>query len=196
MKSYIWPLLFIIVMTVVAWFFFFWIDIFENNEKRFTALVGFLGLVIGVFQFWVHEVSDRRKLKYEAYKELHKIVDSIFQTMNHEMITDEFNAHRMFSNLINLVNQFKSSVTINSDLFFKGLAEKNEAIKVRDTLDRILNRSDQLRVAVEKNRTENKEFESIIDSVQQMNWHNDSREYLKELDEHKWAFYKTIQSYF
>lgn len=133
MKSYILPLVFFIAMMGLTWYLFFWLDVFEGVEKRLTGIVTVLGLSLGLFQFWMREINNQKRaefsLKYEAYKEFHNISDSIFHTLNHELITNESDAHGVLSKVINLVNQFKSSIQVNSDLFLMVLQNERKQQK-------------------------------------------------------------------
>ncbi|WPP52166.1 hypothetical protein [Catalinimonas niigatensis] len=201
MKSYILPLVFFIAMMALT-YLFIELNVIEDNEKRLTLIVTFLGLGFGVFQFFVTEINNQKRfefnLKYEAYKELRNIIDLVFHTLNHEMITAESNPHGIASKVIILVNQYKSSVEFSSDVFFEGLTEREEAIKVKDTLTKILDRANRLRIQIDnihKKRSPDT-MDEIAKVVEQMNWHNDTIQCLKDLNKHKFPFYRAIRSYF
>lgn len=199
---YILPFIFLVGTIGLTWYLFFELNILEDNEKRLTGIVAILGLTLGLFQFWISEVNNNKRrqfdLKYEAYKEFRQTIDSITETLNQEMAGNNPDTHGLVSKLVNLINQFYSSMQINSDFLFKGLNDKPESIKVRETLEKILIRTDKLRKEIDDVHKNNPEPMAInlVMTIGQMNWHNETRDYLKNLHDYKYPFYKIVRNYF
>ena len=200
-RNYILPLVFLIAMVGLTYYLFFSLDILPDNEKRMTGIFTTLGLTFGLFQFWISEVNNSKRrefdLRYESYKEFCLIIDQITETLNQEMGDSSHNPHATVTKLLNLINQFQSLVKINSDFLFKELNKRQETKDIRDIIENILVRTDKFRKEIDDAGKKNPDsaITSLITTIGQMNWHNDTREHLKQLHDRKYLFYKAIRDY-
>lgn len=196
------PFVLLIAVSGLTWYLFFHLGLVTDDEKRLTLIVGILGLTLGAVQFWISEINNKNRrefdLRYATYKEFVSIVDAISETINNEMTNQTQSPHAIVSRLMNLINQFGSSVRMNSDFLFNGLENKKETIKTSDILEKILLRTDKFRKEIDDaaNRNPNPTSISMVIVIGQMNWHNETRAYLKELNIEKYSFYKVLREYF
>lgn len=202
MNSKLTPFVFLIAVIGLTWYLFFYIGIVTDNEERLTLLVAILAVTFGTIQFWISEINNKKRrefdLRYESYKDFVLIIDSISETINQEMVNQTQNPHAIVSKLMNLINQFGSATKMNSDYLFSGMAKNKETVKVSDILEKILFRTDKFRKEIDDAVNKNPDPTSIllVTTIGQMNWHNDTREYLKELNSCKHSFYKIVRDYF
>ncbi|RXQ94376.1 hypothetical protein EO244_08825 [Ancylomarina salipaludis] len=198
---YILPFSFLIAIIFLTWILFFQLELITDNEKRYAGIFSILGLGFGIFQFWMHEINTTNRklfdLRYETYKDFIFLIDSILETLNNEMkIPKSKNIHGFVSSLMNQINRIGSSVNMNKDYLFPSLHLKPEVKKVESILSKILKRTDEYRLNIEKARKEDDEFlKNLNESIENMNWHNDVRDELKILHKEKYNFYKALRKY-
>lgn len=191
-------LTFVIILT---WYLFFYLEIFPSNDKRIAAVFSLLGLGFGLFQFWFNEIkSAKRKkfdLRYSAYQEIVMLNESIAETINTQMTSNEMlDVHGLVSKLMNQVNRIAYTMNINNDYLFPGFHKTNESKSNQKILEKILFRTDQYRLRVEKaTQNDNKISKDFIESIEGVNWHNDMRELLTEFDKNKYNLYEKLRSY-
>lgn len=201
-KRYIPPIIFILLIALTTYYLFIYSNVVDDSEKRIAGIIGLLGLGLGIFQFWVSEINNNRRkdfdLKYEAYKELTRTIQVITETLNREMTDSvDIDPHGLVTSLLNLVNQFNDTVKTNDDFLFPGLQSKSSFKKLAAITENILVRSDGLRKEFET--LNNKGTQQNVDFIKifvRMNWHNETRELLKQLHSNKYSFYKDLKNYF
>lgn len=153
-KKYIWPILFLVSISVGTYYFLIYREFVSDTEKRITGIFTILGLTLGIFQFWISEVNNKIRLdyeiKYEVYKELNRAIQAISENLNIEMGKDtEINPHGLVTALLNLINQFQDAVKANDDFLFPGLQYKPGFKAVSEITSKILGRADKMRKNIE-----------------------------------------------
>jgi uncharacterized ubiquitin-like protein YukD len=200
-KPYFFPIIFLILISILTWVIFFSFNIVSDNDKRITGIISILGLSFGIFQFWINELNiDRRKkfdLRYNTYKEIENLIELLTETINNRMIDSEKeNIHSFLSSIMNQINRILSILNINDRYLFPEIFKQSEAIELKALLEKILNSTNSYRINVEKELREKspdmREYYKYIESV---NWHNDLRELLIDLHSSKLKFYKTLRGY-
>lgn len=200
-KPYFFPIIFLILISILTWVIFFSFNIVSDNDKRITGIISILGLSFGIFQFWINELNiDRRKkfdLRYNTYKEIENLIELLTETINKRMIDSEKeNIHSFLSSIMNQINRILSILNINDRYLFPEIFKQSEAIELKALLEKILNSTNSYRINVEKELREKspdmREYYKYIESV---NWHNDLRELLIDLHSSKLKFYKTLRGY-
>lgn len=200
-KPYFFPIIFLILISILTWVIFFSFNIVSDNDKRITGIISILGLSFGIFQFWINELNiDRRKkfdLRYNTYKEIENLIELLTETINNRMIDSEKeNIHSFLSSIMNQINRILSILNINDRYLFPEIFKQSEAIELKALLEKILNSTNRYRINVEKELREKspdmREYYKYIESV---NWHNDLRELLIDLHSSKLKFYKTLRGY-
>lgn len=199
---YLLPIIFLIGIVLLTWILFFSLELVSDNEKRITCVFAILALGFGVFQFWVNELNiERRKkfdLRYETYKEIVLLIESISETINIKMISKEtIEAHGVLSKLINQINNLSSTMNRNNDFLFPDICKTPESKKNQKILENIILRTDKFRIGIENAAKHDKyNMKEFAESIEEMNWHNEIREYLKELHDNKYDLYKKLRTYF
>ncbi len=199
--GYILAILFLLSTILIIWYLFFCLNLVESKDKMLAGVIGSLGISFGVFQFWINIViSKQRKLfdlRYSEYKDYINNIDSISAILNNEMTyTNPIDVHGLVSTLMTQINRFRSSITINKDYLFSGIDKTPEAQKVKVILDKILTRSDKFRVGIENAQVEEKVVaKDFLESIEKMNWHNEIRKHLGELNDAKNEFYKVLRKH-
>ena len=192
---------FVLVVLLLTCYLFLYDDFTSKSEGKITGIITFLALGFGVFQFWIDEMnSDERKLydlRYESYKDFVLRIDLISETLNYEMAGNDISSiHNLVSRLINDVNRIRSAIAMNSDFLFPDLYLKPETETIDSIVGDILIRTDAFRRSVERAiREENRHTRNFELSVEQMKWHNEIREYLKDLHQSKFDFYRILRTY-
>lgn len=182
--DYIFLYLSLIIITSVIFYLFFNCKIIDGTDKILAALIPLLALIVGVFQILLNQINQKKNKFFELrYQELQnqitllqKITNLISENMTNYSIT---NIHGLVSQLINLLNEFINFNRFQKEFLFKGITDKESAKKLKDILQKILERTDEFRKQIDdnnKNESPNIEFHQI-------KWHNDIKGYLKELDE-------------
>ena len=199
--KYLQPVLLFLTVCGITYYVFIYSGFGLDSEKRIAGIIASLGLGLGLFQFWLTEINNKRrqdfKLKYEVYKELTRTIQSITEILNTEMASGtDINPHGLVTSLLNLINQFQDVVKINDDFLFPGLQYKDSFKKLTTIAEAILVKADKLRKEIET--LENKDNPRNIDlgkMALRMNWHNETRELLKNLHSQKYEFYKEVKKY-
>jgi hypothetical protein len=200
-RRYIPPMIFILSIGLATYYLFIYSAIVDDAEKRTAGIIGLLGFGFGIFQFWVGEINNSRRrdfeLTYEAYKELTLTIQNISEILNREMTgSHDIDPHGLVNSLMNLINQFQDTVETNDDFLFPGLQYKESFIRLTDITVNILTRTDKLRTEFETLENKGSEGNLYFEKVLiRMKWHNETREFLKELHANKYAFYKDVRKY-
>ncbi len=193
---------FVLVVVLLTCYLFLYDDFTSRNEGKITGIITFMTLGLGVFQFWIDEMNtEERKLydlRYESYKDFVLRIDLISETLNYEMAGNDINSiHNLVSRLMNDVNRIRSAIAMNSDFLFPDLYLKPEAEHIDSIVGGILVRTDIFRRSVERAiKEENMHNRNFELSVKQMKWHNEIREYLEDLHQSKFDFYRILRAYF
>lgn len=208
-KSYIPPILFLIAVVALTYFIFIYAHFVDDSEKRITGIIALLGLSLGIFQFWIREINNKKRrdfeLKYEVYKEILKTIESIGQKLNIEMTNSEINLHGLVSSLMNLINEFQDIVKVNDDFIFPGLQYKESFTRMRDITVSIIIRTGEFRKKFEELQRKIEDFSESGDHknwielgkmVERSNWHNETVDLLRKFYFYKQDFYKDMRSYF
>ena len=192
---------FLLVVLLLTCYLFLYDDFTGRMEGKITGIITFLALGFGVFQFWIDEMNtEERKLydlRYESYKDFVLRIDLISETLNYEMAGNDISSiHSLVSRLTNDVNRISSALTMNSDFLFPDLHLEPEAIIINRIVVKILVRTDTFRRRVERAiKEENRHNKNFELSVEQMKWHNEIREYLNDLHQSKFDFYRLLRTY-
>ena len=192
---------FLLVVLLLTCYLFLYDDFTGRMEGKITGIITFLALGFGVFQFWIDEMNtEERKLydlRYESYKDFVLRIDLISETLNYEMAGNDISSiHSLVSRLTNDVNRISSALTMNSDFLFPDLDLEPEAIIINRIVVKILVRTDTFRRRVERAiKEENRHNKNFELSVEQMKWHNEIREYLNDLHQSKFDFYRLLRTY-
>jgi len=192
---------FVLLVLLLTCYLFLYDDFTSKSEGKITGIITFLALGFGVFQFWIDELNtEERKLydlRYESYKDFVLRIDLISETLNYEMTVNDVNSiHNLLSRLMNDVNRIRSSIAMNSDFLFPELQIKPEAENIDRIVENILVRTDIFRRGVERAIKEESMHSRYFElSVKQMKWHNEIREYLEELHQSKFDFYRILRTY-
>jgi len=192
---------FLLVVLLLTCYLFLYDDFTGRMEGKITGIITFLALGFGVFQFWIDEMNtEERKLydlRYESYKDFVLRIDLISETLNYEMAGNDISSiHSLVSRLTNDVNRISSALTMNSDFLFPDLDLEPEAIIINRIVVKILVRTDTFRRRVERAiKEENRHNKNFELSVEQMKWHNEIREYLNDLHQCKFDFYRILRTY-
>ena len=182
--DYIFLYLSLIIITSVIFYLFFNCKIIDGTDKILAALIPLLALIVGVFQILLNQINQKKNKLFELrYQELQnqitllqKITNLISENMTNYSIT---NIHGLVSQLINLLNEFINFNRFQKEFLFKGITHKESAKKLKDILRKILERTDEFRKQID----DNNKNESPNIKLHKIKWHNDIKNYLKELDE-------------
>jgi len=198
---YFLPIIFLLVIVLLTWILFFKLELITDNEKRITCVFSLLALGFGVFQFWVNEINilRRRKfdLRYDAYKEIVFLIESISETLNAKMISKETtDVHGLLSKLMNQINNLSSIMNRNDNFLFPEILLTPESIKNQEVLQNIMSRTDELRINIEKAaKLDEYNMKEFAETIAKMNWHNEIRMYLIELNDNKYSLYSKLRTY-
>lgn len=198
--SYLFPILFLLIVTLLTWYIFFSLDLISDNEKRLTGVIALMGLGFGIFQFWMSEINnDRRKnyeLRFDAYKEIVSLIQSVSETINDAMTSKEIiEVHGLVGKIMNQVNRIDVIMHIYNDFLFAEIYETTESKKVLEILEKILRRTDQFRFDIEKAENYNN-MKEFFEYIKKSDWHNEMREILKDLHKEKYNLFKKLRSHF
>jgi hypothetical protein len=191
--------LFLLLVLVLTWYLFLIDDIVTESEERITGVFASLALGFGIFQFWLHELNnDKRKLydmRYEAYKDFVLHIERISESLHIEMIGDEIGSiHNLLSRLINHLNRINTTIAISSDSLFPDLHLTPETKSIVSIVGKILAKTNEFRLKIEKANREGKEIaRDFLHSQDRMHWHNEIGELLNELHSSKHDFYRILR---
>jgi hypothetical protein len=88
-------------------------------------------------------------------------------------------------------------MNINNAFLFPYIYDTPESKKIEELLKKILVRADKFRMKIEEAaKVQSEDIRNLTESVERINWHNETREYLKELNENKYDLYTKLRSYF
>jgi len=109
--------LFLLLVLVLTWYLFLIDDLVTDSEARITGVFASLALGFGIFQFWIQELNDEKRKRYdmqfEAYKDLVLQIERISESLHIELIGDEIGSiHNLLSRLINHLNRINATITI------------------------------------------------------------------------------------
>ena len=192
---------FLLAVLLLTCYLFLYDDFTSRMEGKITGIITFLALGFGVFQFWIDEMNtEERKLydlRYESYKDFVLRIDLISETLNYEMAGNDISSiHSLVSRLTNDVNRIRSAINMNSEFLFPDLDLEPEAVIINRIVGKILVRTDTFRRRVERAiNEENRHNRNFELSVEQMKWHNEIREYLNDLHQSKFDFYRILRAY-
>ena len=193
--------LFLLLVLLLTWYLFLVDDFVMESEERITGVFASLALGFGIFQFWLNEINtDRRRLydmRFESYKEFVLQIERVSESMHIEMTGDEVGSiHNLLSRLMNHSDRINSSIAMSSDLLFPGLQLHPETKSVVGIVGKILTKTNEFRLKVEKATREGKDISrDFMHSHDRMRWHNEIRELLNELHASKSAFYGVLRNY-
>jgi len=193
--------LFLLLVLVLTWYLFLIDDFVTESEERITGVFASLALGFGIFQFWIQELNnERRKLydmRYEAYKDLILQIERISESLQIEMTGDEIGSiHNLLSRLINHLNRINSTIAMSSDSLFPGLNIAPETKSVLGIVGKILAKTNEFRLKVEKANRQGKEIAwDFLQSQDRMQWHNEIGELLNELHTSKHYFYRILRDH-
>lgn len=193
--------LFLLVVLILTWYLFLIDDFVTESEARITGVFASLALGFGIFQFWVQEINEEKRkrydMRYEAYKDFVLQIERISESLHIELTGDEIGSiHNLLSRLINHLNRINATITISSDSLFPGLNLAPETKSVLHIVGNILTKTNQFRLNVEKANRKSKEVaRDFLQSQDRMRWHNEIGELIKELHTSKHAFFMLLKDH-
>jgi len=193
--------LFLLIVLLLTWYLFLIDDFVVESEERITGVFASLAMGFGIFQFWLNELNtDRRKLydmRYESYKEFVLQIERISESMHIEMTGDEVGSiHNLLSRLMNHLDRINSNIAMTSDFLFPELHLNPETKSIVSIVGKILTRTNEFRLKVEKANREGKDISrDFLHAHDRMQWHNETRELLNELHASKYDFYHLLRNY-
>jgi len=193
--------LFLLLVLVLTWYLFLIDDLVTDSEARITGVFASLALGFGIFQFWIQELNDEKRKRYdmqfEAYKDLVLQIERISESLHIELIGDEIGSiHNLLSRLINHLNRINATITISSDSLFPGLHVAPETKSMLNIVGDIMTKTNQFRLQIEKANRQGKEMaRDFLQSQDRMRWHNEIGELLKELHTSKHAFLRVLKDH-
>lgn len=193
--------LFLLLVLILTWYLFLIDDFVTESEARITGVFASLALGFGIFQFWVQEINEEKRkrydMRYEAYKDFVLQIERISESLHIELTGDEIGSiHNLLSRLINHLNRINATITISSDSLFPGLNLAPETKSVLHIVGNILTKTNQFRLNVEKaNRTGKEMAIDFLQSQDRMRWHNEIGELINELHTSKHAFFRLLKDH-
>lgn len=200
-KSYGLVFLFLGFVIFITWYLFFYLNVFNDTEKRITGILSTLGFGFALFQFWFNHITTIKSrsfdLRYNAYKEIISAIDSISETLNEQMTSKPIlDVHKLVSDLMNQINRLASAMSEHNVYLFPDIVKTPESKKMDEITQKILQRTDVFRMGIEE---ASKQFDNsgkdFLRAVETMNWHNEMRVYIGELHNYKYPFYKKLREY-
>ena len=191
--------LFLLLVLILTWYLFLVDDFVTESEERITGVFASLALGFGIFQFWIQEMNnDRRKrydMRYEAYKDFVLQIERISESLHIEMIGDEIGSiHNLLSRLINHLNRINATIAISSDSLFPDLHLTPETKSMVGIVGKILAKTNEFRLKIEKANREGREVaRDFLHSQDRMHWHNEIGQLLNELHTSKHDFYRILR---
>jgi hypothetical protein len=191
--------LFLLLVLILTWYLFLADDFVTESEERITGVFASLALGFGIFQFWIQELNnDRRKrydMRYEVYKDLVLQIERISESLHIEMIGDEIGSiHNLLSRLINHLNRINATIAISSDSLFPDLHLTPQAKSMVGIVGKILAKTNEFRLKIEKANREGREVaRDFLHSQDRMRWHNETGELLNQLHTSKHDFYRILR---
>ncbi len=198
--DYILLYLFLTLSSSAIWHLFFVLEIFKETDKILVALIPALALIIGVFQIVLNQINQKRtklfELRYQEFKNQLDLIQRITDLINDSMTGySTVEVHGLVGQILNLVNEFISFNRFQNEFLFKNITSKEATKRVREILEKILERTDIFRKQIDDTNKKDSVINDIAIQVHQMNWHNDIREHLKELHEHKDGYLNELKSF-
>ena len=193
--------IFLVLVLILTWYLFLIDDFVTESEERITGVFASLALGFGIFQFWIQELNnERRKLydmRYEAYKDFVLQIERISESLQIEMTGDEIGSiHNLLSRLINHLNRINTTIAISSDYLFPDLHHAPETKSVLSIVGKILTKTNEFRLKIEKANREGKEVTvDFLQSQDRMLWHNEIGELVNELHTSKHYFYRILRDH-
>jgi polyribonucleotide nucleotidyltransferase len=194
--------IFLLLVLILTWYLFLIDDFVTETEERITGVFASLALGFGIFQFWIQELNEvKRKLydmRYEAYKDFVLQIESISESLHMELIGDEIGSiHNLLNRLINNLNRINTTIAISSDSLFPGLQSAQETKSILHIVAKILTKTNEFRLKIEKANRQGKEIaRDFLQSQDRMRWHNEIGEFLNELHTTKHDFYRILKDHF
>jgi hypothetical protein len=191
--------IFLVLVLILTWYLFLIDDFVTESEERITGVFASLALGFGIFQFWINEINnERRKLydmRYEAYKDFVLQIERISESLHIEMIGDEIGSiHNLLSRLINHLNRINTTIAISSESLFPDLHLAPETKSVLNIVGKILAKTNEFRLKIEKANRQGKEVaRDFLDSQDRMHWHNEIGDLVNELHTSKHGFYRILR---
>src|SRR5690554_6882734 len=152
-KSYILPILFMVLIIGLTWLLFFHYDIINDKEQKITVIIGFLAINFGLFQFWINEINIEKRekfnLRYSSDQEVITLMETLVEIVNTQMVKkteNEIDYHSLTSAILNQVNKITSLININDKYLFPGIRHLIETGQILDILEKILINTDKLRI--------------------------------------------------
>ena len=192
--------LFLVLVLILTWYLFLVDDFVTESEERITGVFASLALGFGIFQYWMNEINnDSRKLydmRYEAYKDFVNQIERISESLHIEMTGDDIaNIHNLLSRLINHLNRINTTIAISSESQFPNLDLAPETKSMLGTVGKILTKTNEFRLKVEKANRQGKEVAwDFLQSQDRMKWHNEIGVLLDELHTVKHDFYSLLRA--
>jgi hypothetical protein len=192
--------LFLVVVLILTWYLFLVDDFVTESEEKITGVFASLALGFGIFQYWMNEINnDSRKLydlRYEAYKDFVSQIERISESLHIEMTGDDIaNIHNLLSRLINHLNRINTTIAISSESQFPDLHLAPETKSMLGTIGKILTKTNEFRLKVEKANRQGKEVAwDFLQSQDRMKWHNEIGVLLDELHTGKHDFYSILRA--
>lgn len=192
---------FLFTVIFLAWFLFICRKVVDDIALQITGILSVLGLGFALFQFWFNHITTEKRrtfdLRYNAYKDVIQLVDTIAETLNEELTaTKIIEVNGLLTKLTNQINKLGSTMIEYNYYLFPKIADTAESKRLAEITEKIIRRTDKYRGAVEKaivmGNVENNNFLVTIEAV---NWHNDILKYFKELYEIKYKFYSKLREY-
>jgi hypothetical protein len=115
-----------------------------------------------------------------------------------ELIGDEIGSiHNLLNRLINNLNRINTTIAISSDSLFPGLQIAQETKSMLHIVAKILTKTNEFRLKIEKANRQGKEIaRDFLQSQDRMRWHNEIGELLNELHTTKHDFYRILKDQF
>jgi len=111
------------------------------------------------------------------------------------MIGDEIGSiHNLLSRLINHLNRINTTIAISSNSLYPDLHLTPETKSIVSIVGKILAKTNEFRLKIEKANREGKEIaRDFLHSQDRMHWHNEIGELLNELHISKHDFYRILR---
>lgn len=201
-KQYFPAFLFLFTVIFLAWYFFICRKVVDDIALQITGILSVLGLGFALFQFLFNHIATEKRrtfdLRYNAYKEIVSIIESIPESLNGQMTPNQIlSIDNLVSNLMNQVNRFSSAMKEHDVFLFMNIKNLPESLKMKEIVEKILERTNVCKQGIEEaSRQFDNSSKANFAGLVTMTWHNEMRDYLKELHEHKYKFYSKLREYF
>lgn len=190
---------FLCAVIFLAWFLFICRKVVDDIALQITGILSVLGLGFALLQFWFNHITTEKRrtfdLRYEAFKDIVKQVETVAETVSSALTTKYINEVKGFLSVLRIqILKLKSNIGVNDSYLFPMILESEESIVMQELMKKLMIRTDEYIRTID-NIPPSTGVNPKINSESEK-WQKEMAECLGEWHENKYKFYKKLREYF